>query len=226
MQQKSLIKSVSQELIEPTLDVAQDYAELGIEELIDSPIIEHVPIVKAVVALCKTGIAIRERHFVKKLLAFLHEFQSGGCQTPRAAEFRKRLQSDETFRNKVVEHLLVIIDRFVTVEKANILGHLFRAHVDGLFDWDGFMGASIALDLLQPDGITVLYALAPVEGKPVKEPAPDMEALLLGGGIASRHGTSFKISATGIRLYRYGIAPSIQERINARNSRRTNGSEL
>lgn len=217
MESKALVKSVSQELIDPTLDVAQDYAELGLDAVLDSPLLEHVPVVKSVVALYKTGLAIRERHFTKKLLVFLNECHSG-AKTEKANEFRQRLQNDEPFRDKVVEHLLVMIDRFVTVEKASILGHLFQAHVNGLFDWEAFVSTSIALDLLQPDGIKVLYALAPVKGVPVKQPAPDMEALLLGGGIASRYGTSFTVSVTGFRLYQYGIAPHVQQRINARYS--------
>ena len=214
MESKALVKTLSRELVSPTLDVAQDYAELGLEELLDSPIVEHVPVIKTAIALYKTGLAIRERYFAKKLLVFLKEFHSGETQNSDAQEFRVRLDRDESFRDRVVEHLLVMIDRFVGVEKSNVLGLLFRAHVNGAFDWDAFVGASMSLDMLQPDGFKVLHALAPFKGK---EPTPDMEALLLGAGIASRYGTAFRVSPVGQLLYQYGIGPYFAARIKARD---------
>jgi len=211
MESKELGKTLAIEIAKPTVDLSQDYAELSIDALIDNPVLKEVPLVKTVVALGKTAIALREWHFVKKLLAFLKELHSGDRASQKANEFKQRLSSDEAFRNKVTEHILVIVDRYITVDKAKILGHLFKAHVNGEFPWDDFVCLSIILEALQPQAFKTLEDLAAHEPRFTSHSnAPPEEALLFAAGIGTRYGTGFRVTPLGVQLYDHGIRPYLK----------------
>jgi hypothetical protein len=206
---QSIADSLALEIARPSLDVAPDYAEMALDTLTESPLVKEVPVVKTLVALFKTGVAIRERHFVKKLLIFLRELHASSTDDPKTREFRDRIEADAAFREKVVEHLLVIIDRFVTAEKAQILAHLFRAHVRGEIVWDDFVSLSIVLDALQPKSYKFLGQMAAAK-TPFSHHNLDSsdEAPLFAAGIANRHGTQFSITPLGQMLYALGIKPA------------------
>ncbi|MEG9431694.1 hypothetical protein [Terriglobus sp. ADX1] len=195
----------SKELIEPTLDIAQDYAEMGLDYLLSSDIAKEVPIVKTAFAFFKTGVAIRDRYFVKKLLVFLKEFHSNLSDSDETEAFRKRIDNDPAFRNRVTEHLLVIIDKLLDAEKAQILARLFRAHVHRHLTWDQFVDLSIVLDSLRRESQTFLKEIAGTSFWGYHGPDRPGEASLFAAGIATRHGTKFAVTEQGQLLYTYGL---------------------
>ena len=209
MKHQTITDSLALEIARPTFGIASDYAELALDGLTESPLVKEIPVVKSLFALYKTGMAIRERHFVKKLLMFLREFHADSTDNERTREFREKIETDSAFRERVTEHLLVIIDRFVTNEKAQILAQLFRAHVRGEVLWEDFVSLSIALDALDPRSYRFLGQLA--ELKPpfsVQNSDSSDEAPLFAAGIANRFGTRFSITPLGQTLYTNGIKPA------------------
>ena len=209
MTDKSISDSLALEIARPTLDIAPDYAEMALDLVTESPLVHEVPVVKSVIAFYKTGMAIRERHFVKKLLMFLKELRANSTENERTREYRQRIETDFAFRQKVTEHLLVIIDRFVTAEKTQILAHLFQAHVRGDVLWEDFVSLSIVLDALQPRSYTFLGQMAELT-PPFSTHNSDSsdEAPLFAAGIANRFGTKFSITPLGQMLYMHGIKPA------------------
>jgi hypothetical protein len=212
MKQQRLGTSLAGEIIRPSLDLAQDYAEMSIDSLTVNPIIREIPVVKTAVVVFRTGLAIRERHFVHKLLTFLKEFHAGSTENEKNREFRERIKSDPAYRDRVVSHLLVIIDRYVTAEKAQILGNLFRAHADGDIDWEDFVSLSIVLDVLQPSSYKFLSQMAAYKPHAFTYHGGDRaeEAPLFAAGIATRHGTKFSVTRQGKMLYQFGIKPTLE----------------
>jgi len=208
MKELRLVDTLAGEIVRPNLDLAQAYAELSIEAITDNPIIKEIPLVKTAAALFKTGMAIRERHFIKKLLHFLHEFHADTTANKENVEFRERINSDLPFREKVVGHLLVIIDRYVTIEKAQIVARLFRSHIAGEISWEDFVSLSIVIDALQPSGYKFLEEMsAAVTPFSYHGSARDEEALLSAAGIGTRHGTKFSVTRLGQTLFNQGLMP-------------------
>ncbi len=205
MNQLPLGTSLAGEIAKPSLDLAQDYAEMSIDSLTVSPIVKEIPIVKTVADVFKTGMAIREWHFVKKLLTFLKEFHAGSTETEATHLFRERLNSDSVFRERVASHLLVIIDRYVTTDKAQILAHLFRAHVNGQIEWQDFVNLSVVLDALQTSSYEFLEELANSARPFMYHAIRNEEAPLFAAGIAIRHGTKFSVTPLGKLLYQFGL---------------------
>lgn len=208
MKRERLDASFASEILNPTLDLAPDYAQMGIDAFETSEVLKEVPLVKTAVALFKTGVAIREWHFVQKLLAFLKEFHGNSTESQGTRAFRDRINSDSAFRDKVASHLLIILDRYGTTERAQTLAHLFSAHVDGEISWDDFVSLSEILDALHRRSHAFLKELAD-SATPFLYHGGDRpeEAPLFAAGIATRHGTKFAVTPLGKMLYLHGILP-------------------
>ena len=48
-----------------------DYAEIGLDKVLDNDIIQDIPILKSLVALAKISLNIRDKLYVKKVYNFL-----------------------------------------------------------------------------------------------------------------------------------------------------------
>jgi hypothetical protein len=208
MEEIRLEAAFSRELINPSLDLAADYAEMGLDALSSSDLMKEVPVVKTAIALFKTGLAVRNWHFVRKILAFLKELHGDTSESEQAQAFRKQIDDDPDFLRKVAEHLLVMIDRSRDTEKAQILARLFRAHVHKHLTWDQFVDLSIVLDSLRREGQTFIKELADTNSFFYHGGARPGEATLFAAGIGTRHGTKFSVTEQGRLLYKYGFVKS------------------
>ncbi|MFT5657768.1 MAG: hypothetical protein ACI9KN_001042 [Gammaproteobacteria bacterium] len=71
---ESMLESVARSDLKST---AQQFAEMGIDSLLDSSVLREIPIVGSVVALTSATIAIRDRLFLKKVLKFIAQIYCG-----------------------------------------------------------------------------------------------------------------------------------------------------
>jgi len=201
-------------------DLATDYAEIGLDMLLDNDAVKEIPFVKTVVGLIKGGIWIRERNFVKKMLVFLAQYHLGVLPAAERLAFIEKMRTNIRYREKIVDHISVFVDRFIDYEKSKILANLLLAHVNGKYDWDGFQTLSICLDNLNLQGIPLLDVMSKKE-KPYYDGhlnPTDEEAYLSSSGIAVRWGTHYQISICGIYLHIYGIKGDIDFDINTLQS--------
>lgn len=145
----SINESLKKELVTTGLDLSIDYSEIPIDGLINKRIAEEIPIVKTIVALGKIGLTIREIHFSRKILGFIKEFHTSELSPNKLEEFKQRMDSDSKYKCKVTDHLLIILDRIITEQKAIYLAKLFNAHINGIYTWDTFVDLTICLDTMQ-----------------------------------------------------------------------------
>jgi hypothetical protein len=208
MDQPKLKESFAREILNPSIDPAVDYAEIALDALTTNEVIKEIPVIKSILAVFKTGVAIREWHFVRKLLTFLKEYHANPTEEGKTEEFRQKMNSDSVFCGKVANHLLVILDRYITEEKAKILAHLFKAHVNGQIGWEEFMSLSITLDSLHHSSYDFLHRITlsqtPFSYQGMEDPG---EPLLFAAGIGTRYGTRFSVTPLGQMLYKHGIKP-------------------
>ena len=66
----ALNDELANELVSETRDIMIDYLQLAITDIFEDHLLSEIPVVKTIAAICKTGLAIRDRYFAKKLLAF------------------------------------------------------------------------------------------------------------------------------------------------------------
>lgn len=139
MQEKSLSVSFGESLKENTIGIFTDFAELGLDAVMDDGILKDIPFASTVVALYKIGSSIHERHNLKKLLVFINEINKGIASKEKLEEYKQKFQSNDKFRNQEIEYLLVLIDRYISFDKPQMLAKLYLAYLDGIIIWEELM---------------------------------------------------------------------------------------
>jgi hypothetical protein len=202
-------KTITDGLINPTFDLTIDYAELALDNFLDNDAVKEIPIVKTLVGAIKGGIKIKEIFFAKKLLSFLKQFHDGNIDEKQLNEFKEKYESDTSYRNAIIEQIIIYNERFVDVKKSVIHANLFKAHVLKLIDWKDFLTLSAMLDNLYLESITSLIALSKEKRKYyAAKPALPMETILLvySGLVVWMHNGDFVLATIfGVYMHIYGI---------------------
>ena len=136
MEEKSLSVAFADSLKEESISCIGEYAEIGLDAVMEDGILKDIPIVSTAIALYKIGSSIKERHNLKKLLVFLNELNNGILDEQKRKEYQQKFQSNEKFRNQEIEYLLVLIDRYINYDKPQMLAKLYLAYLDGTIIWE------------------------------------------------------------------------------------------
>ncbi|MFL0498417.1 hypothetical protein [Priestia megaterium] len=213
---------VKREILNPTIDIGADYSNIAIDSITDKEILGEIPFVKTIVAGTNIALAIKERHFVKKLVNFLTELHSGEIDQKKFDKFKEKLELNPTFQEKVTETITVMVDRHIAVEQSKVLANLLRSHINGNIDWTRFNTLCILLDRLHPEAYKTLnnMALGTNENLSYSYHTTIMnshqgenyfnheeEAFLLSSGLITTYGTSYRVTPLGKDLFKYGILP-------------------
>jgi len=121
--QKEMPPAVTSELASTLLDavgkdaasVAQDYAEVAIDLLAKSDVVDKIPVIGTAVNLFKAGTEIASWLFAKKLIGFLY-----GAKVDESAKqgFRLKYAANEKGRRRIGESPLLLLDRVDDMRKA------------------------------------------------------------------------------------------------------------
>ena len=122
----------------------ESIGELALDNVLDPGLLRDIPIIGMVMGISQTGIAIRDRIFVKKIVRFLTELKSVPEQERR--DFVGKLLLDSSHRVDVGEKLLMIIDRLDDYQKAGIVGSLFRHAIKGRITMEEFYRLSVVVE--------------------------------------------------------------------------------
>ena len=137
----SFIKSIIKN--EKGLNLATDFADLSIKNILDSPL-SDLPIVKYIIGITKFGISVRDSFLIKKILMFLNETQK--LEEEKKTQFINKIENDEKFRKQVGEHLILIIDRFDHLTKAEYLAKVFNAYLVERITYQDFLLLSSSIE--------------------------------------------------------------------------------
>lgn len=135
----------------------QEYAEIGLDAITEDGMLKDIPIVSTAVALYKIGNTIRDRHNLKKLIAFLNGINIGICDENERLNYINEFCSNAKQRNQELEYILVLIDRYISYDKPQMLSKLYLAYLRRLINWPQFtMYAEIVDRFLPGDCINFL----------------------------------------------------------------------
>ena len=138
MDEQSLALSFSNSIAEDISGIVEEYAELGLDALVEDGIFKDIPIVSTAVAIYRIGNSIRERHHVAKLVSFLNEINKRIADEEKRQSYRGKFASNEKFRNQELEYILILIDRYISFDKPQMLAKLYLAYLDGRIIWEEF----------------------------------------------------------------------------------------
>lgn len=118
-------------------DVCLDLTEIGIDSIIDNNLLSEIPIAKSIVAIGKTGIALRERNLLKQSLFFIKEFNKGSLSEEQIIRYKNKL-NDKKFAEKELGRVLYLLDRNIDAIKSAVLGRMYFAFVKEAISWNKF----------------------------------------------------------------------------------------
>lgn len=138
MEERSLSISFGNSLTEEAYGIAGEYAELGLDALVEDGLFKDIPIVSTAMAVYRIGKSIRERHHIAKLIAFLNEINKGIADEEKRQNYREKFTANEKYRNQELEYILILIDRYISSDKPAMLAKLYLAYLDGEIIWEEF----------------------------------------------------------------------------------------
>lgn len=142
----NIVESTASTIVNYNLDTAIDLSEIGLDSLLDDSILKEMPLIKTAYGVAKTGFAIREKHMLKKTLTFIKQLNDNGISNKNYIEYKEKLKNRDKFVFKELEHILIIIDRYVEVNKNKILANLYFYYIDKQINWEQFQELSIIVD--------------------------------------------------------------------------------
>ncbi|MBQ6996303.1 MAG: hypothetical protein IJN64_17730 [Lachnospiraceae bacterium] len=140
-------------------DISMDLTELGIDTVLDDGVLSELPIAKTVLAVCKTGVAIRERNLVKQTVAFIQGFNAGNISEEIMKKYREKLEKNAEFAEDELGRVLILLDANVDKTKSVILGCLYNTYVKGGISWEKFCEYSEANRRMFVSDYTLLIKL-------------------------------------------------------------------
>ena len=204
---KDITKTVSSEILNKTIDLSIDYAELGMDDFLENGILKDIPFFKSALVFYNITNSIIDRHKVKKILSFFKEFHSKTIDETKLNSFKEKFKNDSKYQKKVVELIILSNERFLQIEKSKILANLIKAHIEESLTWKELQDISYVLDMIHPLGFDFLRKMSKEERWNNHGQEKDGEALMFACGVGHRYGTSFSIQPLGQKLFNYGIKP-------------------
>lgn len=150
MEEHSLAISFSDSLTEEVSGIAGEYAEIGLDALVEDGFFKDIPIVSTAVAVYRIGKSLRERHHIAKLISFLNEINKGIANEEKRQNYREKFTANEKYRNQELEYILILIDRYIGFDKPAMLAKLYLAYLDEGIVWEEFAMYAEVIDRFLP----------------------------------------------------------------------------
>ena len=118
----SLPESIGTELT----TIQGNLMEIGVDSLLNDGVLKDIPIVSSVLGIVKTGVAVKDHLYVKKLLRFLNAFQK--LDETKRLNFVSNELSNESDKERFGEVMLNLIDKSDDSRKFPLYANAFKLH--------------------------------------------------------------------------------------------------
>lgn len=152
----SLSRSFRDSLAADITDGIGEFAEIGIDAMMEEGFLKEIPIVSTVISLYHIGNSIHDRHNIKKLAVFIEQLHRGCADEAALQKYRSKIASDEKKRDKELEYILILLDRYISYEKPQMLAKLYLAYLDSVITWKEFSMYAEVVDRFLPGDVQEL----------------------------------------------------------------------
>ncbi len=120
--------------------LTHEIGEIVLDSIFEEGALKDIPVFSTITAFVKTGINIREKIFVKKILKFLFELRDVSIKD--RTEFLYKIDNDPQFESKVGESIMMIIEKSDSLQKTKLLGKLFSTCILEQITYNQFLKLS------------------------------------------------------------------------------------
>lgn len=136
MEERELSSAFSDSLREDLIGSFSELAEIGLDNIMEDGILKEIPFFSTAISLYKIGNSVKDRYNLKKMAIFFDDLNRGISSEDKRIEYQRKIQADEKSRNQQIEYLYVLIDRYVSYEKPQMLSKLYLAYLDEKITWN------------------------------------------------------------------------------------------
>ena len=154
--EKNLPEALSESLKEDSVDTLSDVLEVGIDAFLDEGVIRDIPILSMVIGIYRTGKSINDLYLLKKLKVFVCAINDGIASEEVILKYKNKLQDNPKKRQQELEYILVLINRYINLEKPEMLAKLYLAYIDEIITWDELTIMSEIIDRFLPGDYDLL----------------------------------------------------------------------
>lgn len=148
----SLVKSIGTE----ASGIAGEFLEIGIDSLCNDGLLRDIPFVSTVASVFHIGQTVRDRHSILKLAAFIEEINHTIINETELEKYKTKFETDEKTRDNELSHLLILIDRYIGIDRPRMLAKLYLAYLRKDLQWTELVSYAEVIDRLLPNDCKLL----------------------------------------------------------------------
>lgn len=180
---------------ESVLDNSAVIIDTAVDLLKDEECAKSIPFVSIVMAAYHIGKTIRERHHLEKLNEFIQEIAAGTVDVKKRNKYLTTWHADKKTREKELEYLIVIIDRYLHKDMARMLARIYLAYLEKKLSWQEVLSYSAVIDRLLPGDYEALKR-GNMEDVDFDD-TEDTVLRLVGLGLMVSHGKDMQMPVSG-----------------------------
>ena len=150
----TLSLSLSKSINEEALSSLSGIAEVGLDSIFEEGFLKDISILATVASVYRIGKSVRERHHLKNFAIFLDELNTVDDSPEFQDRYKQYFSSGD--RDKEIEYLIIILDRFAESEKAVFLARLYAGYINRHLGWDDFRMYANIIDRILPGDYEML----------------------------------------------------------------------
>ena len=104
--------------------------DTAIDLMRDPECTSSIPFVSIAAAVYHIGKTVRERHHLEKLTEFIQEIAADTVDEEKRKQYIAGWHADRKKREKELEYLIVIIDRYLHKDMARMLARVYLAYLE------------------------------------------------------------------------------------------------
>ena len=182
------------------VDLVQEYAQRALDVLTSDDVLKLIPGVKTFVVGAAAVRTVRDEMLLTKLETFMTAFSDVPAEQRQA--MIDRLASDATYRRKLGEHIIEVLDRLESHRKPKIAGEIFAAFARGEIDLTLLQRLLNAIERLPAVEIDTVRRFVDTQSDSTERARIDRESIqaLIGAGLVAT-GISSPIGGGSVFYY-------------------------
>ena len=154
--ENSLSNALAESLTENSVDTLSEILEVGIDTFLEDGVAKDIPLLSTVVGVYKIGKNINDLYLLKKLKIFVCALNDGIASEEDIQKYKKKLQDNPKMRQQELEYIMVLINRYITFEKPEMIAKLYMAYLDERITWNELTIMSEMIDRFLPGDYLML----------------------------------------------------------------------
>ena len=166
----NFLSSFGKSLIDPNLtDAAIEVVESSLDDILDCPAVDDIPVLRSIIGIGKTIVGIRERNLLRQTSQFITTFNAGTIPEEDLNRYQSEMLSDPKKIQNELERVLLLLDATLDVEKSELLARFYRAYVMRAITWETFRELSEVINQLVLEDLRTLEQIAAGVAKTTEE---------------------------------------------------------